>query len=478
MGDPNPHRHNIRSITLDEMKAVLKEISTLLDAPLKGDNREIELLLTDSRSLTDPARSLFFALLGPSNDGHRYIKDLYNKGVRAFVVNDDTLYADEMPDASWIEVPDTLAALQKVGALGRANASTVVAITGSRGKTTLKEWLFQILSPSIDVSRSPRSYNSQIGVPLSLWGIRSGSDVAIIEAGISRTGEMQALAECISPDTVVITNVGEAHAQGFSSREEKIKEKVKLAAAESAKRVIYCADNADIEAEIKRQCPDKQLIGWKRSELPAEIFGEAFSDHEVKDWEIENAGHAIAVARSLGLNDEEIFQALKNLHRIGTRLNVSEGVNDCLVIHDSYTSDQSSLAPALDFMKRRLAPGSKETLIVSDLLHEAGSWDDAIEAMADMLRTSGVGRLIGIGPGMKKGAEVLASVVDESEFFDSTEDFLAHRSTSDFCNETILLKGAPEFGFGRIAQLLEARTHETVLEVNLDAVVRNYNYFL
>lgn len=459
------------------MKITLNDIADLLGTGLNGQDRDIELILTDSRSLTDPAKSIFFALRGPSNDGHRYVKGLFSRGVRAFVVSEIPSDITSMPGASWIVVPDTLKALQMVGSLGRANAANIVAITGSRGKTTLKEWLFQILSPSLEVSRSPRSYNSQIGVPLSLWGIRPGSDVALIEAGISRVGEMASLADCISPDTVVITNVGDAHAQGFSSREEKIREKVSLAAARSVRRVIYCADDIAVEEEIKRQCIGKQLIGWHRADLPEDIFGEDFSEKEIKDWEVENAGHAVAVARSLGLTEEDIFKSLKGLHRIGTRLNVSEGVNDCLVIHDSYTSDQSSLAPALDFMKRRLPPGSRETLIVSDLLHEAGSEDEAIEAMAEMLRTSGVHRLIGIGAGMKKGAAVLGNVVEETDFFESTDEFLSSMSTSDFCNETILLKGAPEFCFDRIAQMLEARTHETVLEVNLDAVVRNYNFF-
>ena len=460
------------------MKTTLTNIADLTGAALNGPDREIELLLTDSRSLTDPAKSLFFALRSPTNDGHRYISELYSRGVRAFaveVIPDSASVA--MPDAGWIKVPDTLKALQAVGALGRSKAKTVVAITGSRGKTTLKEWLFQILSPTLDVSRSPRSYNSQIGVPLSLWGVRPGSDVALIEAGISKTGEMESLSACIAPDTVVITNVGDAHAQGFASRAEKIREKVSLAAAESVKLVIYCADDAEVDAEVRRQCGGKRMVGWHRSELPKEIFGPYFGDREGNEWEREDAGHAIAVARTLGIPPADIYESLRKLHRIGTRLNVSEGVNDCLVIHDSYTSDQSSLAPALDFMKRRLAPGSKETLIVSDLLHEAGSSEEVILSMADMLRASGVKRLIGVGPGMKEGADMLASVVEESEFFDSTDHLLASLSTSDFCDETILIKGAPEFGFGRIAQLLEARTHETVLEVNLDAVVRNYNFF-
>ncbi|MDE6379248.1 MAG: bifunctional UDP-N-acetylmuramoyl-tripeptide:D-alanyl-D-alanine ligase/alanine racemase, partial [Muribaculaceae bacterium] len=263
------------------MKTDLKEIAVNLGVDLSGRNREIELLLTDSRSLTDPAKSLFFALRGPSNDGHRYVRELYGRGVKAFVVDAIPRDADDMPDASWLVVPDTLKALQSVGAMGRRNASSIVAITGSRGKTTLKEWLFQILSPTLDVSRSPRSYNSQIGVPLSLWGIRPGSDVALIEAGISKVGEMAALASCIRPDTVVVTNVGDAHAQGFSSREEKIREKVSLASGGSVRRVIYCADDPEVEAEIKRQCHGKQLVGWHCSDLPSDIFGDGFNAPEI-----------------------------------------------------------------------------------------------------------------------------------------------------------------------------------------------------
>jgi len=459
------------------MKTNLKDIAALTGALLKGEDREIEILLTDSRSLSDPAKSLFFALRGSRNDGHRYIADLYNLGVRSFAVDHIPDNSREMPEVSWLVVPDTLKALQTAGAMGRRNASSIVAITGSRGKTTLKEWLFQILSPSCNVSRSPRSFNSRIGVPLSLWGIRPGSDVALIEAGVSAQGEMAVLADCIKPDTVVITNVGDAHAQGFPSKGDKIREKVSLAAGESVKRVIYCADDPAIDAEVRRQCSGKQLTGWHKADLPENPFGAEFCKSEVTPADLENAGHAIALAGALGIDDATLEKAMKSLRRIGTRLNVSEGVNNCMVIHDSYTSDQSSLEPALDFMKRRLAPGSTETLIVSDLLHEADSPAAACSAMADMLRHSGVKRLIAVGKGLRSASDILESAVEEASFFDTTEDLLSALSTSDFCNETILIKGAPDFGFERVAELLEARTHETVLEVNLDAVVRNYNYF-
>ena len=459
------------------MKSCLKEIAELTQALLEGSDREIEILLTDSRSLSDPAKSLFFAIRGERNDGHRYISELYAKGVRAFVVDHLPENMSEMPSASWIVVSDTLVALQIVGAMGRRNAASIVAITGSRGKTTLKEWMFQILSPSRNVSRSPRSFNSRIGVPLSLWGISPGSDVALIEAGISAMGEMKPLSMCIMPDIVVITNVGDAHAQGFPSLADKVREKVSLAAVSSVKKVIYCADDTAIDREVKLQCQGKQLIGWHKSDLPANPFGTEFCKTEVSAADIENAGNAMALASALGLDNEAVMEAIKSLHRIGTRLNVSEGVNNCLVIYDSYTSDQSSLVPALDFMKRRVVPGSSETLIVSDLLHEADSMHEACVALTEMMQYAGVKRLIAVGKGMRSDAEILQTVVDEALFFDSTEELLANLSTSDFCNETILIKGAHDFGFDRVAELLVARTHETVLEVNLDALVRNYNYF-
>lgn len=459
------------------MQALLSEIAARLGVALDGDDRDVAILLTDSRSLSDPAKSLFFALRTPSNDGHRYIEGLYGRGVRAFVVDSIPDGANEMPEASWIVVPDTLAALQHTGAMGRENAGKTLAITGSRGKTTLKEWLFQILSPAFNVSRSPRSYNSQIGVPLSMWGIRVGSDVALIEAGISRKGEMDSLASCIRPDIVVITNVGDAHAQGFGSMAEKIAEKVKLAAYPSVKTVIYCADDRNLDAEVRRRCDGKELIGWSRGDMPAVVFGETFTAGGISDSDIENAGNALAAACVLGMSEDDALDALKRLHRIGTRLNVSEGVNDCMVIHDSYTSDQSSLAPALDFMKRRVAPGSRETVILSDLLHEAESVDEAIGAMARMLADAGVKRLIGVGPVLMKAAYRLREAVEDSVFFRTTEELLASLSTSDFYGETILLKGTPEFHFEKIAELLEARTHETVLEVNLDSVVKNFNFF-
>lgn len=460
------------------MKIELKQLAAEADCKLIGKNREIDILLTDSRSLTEPERTLFFALKGECNDGHRYINDLYARGVRSFAVEHVPAEASsDMPEASWLVASDTLKSLQMAGHTRRANARRIVAITGSRGKTTLKEWLFRMLSPTFNVSRSPRSYNSQIGVPLSLWAIRPGSDVAIIEAGISHSGEMASLAACIEPDTVVITNIGDDHDQGFASRGDKVREKVSLAASASVRTVVYCADDADLEAEIMRQCAGKRLIGWHSADIDAGIFSDEFRSEAVTGADIENLGNAVSTAEALGMSEPEAMKAAGKLHRIGTRLNVSEGVNNCMVIFDSYTSDQTSLAPALDFMNRRVPAQSSKTVIVSDLLHEADNDGDAVAAMSAMLRRAGVSRLIAVGKRLGNASAILSDAVDSAAFFDDTESLLASLSTSDFRNESILVKGAPEFGFRRVATMLEARTHETVLEVNLDAVVRNYNYF-
>lgn len=460
------------------MEAELSEIAKVVGGRLVGKERKIEILLTDSRSLTHPEKSLFFALKGDSNDGHKYINDLYAKGVRSFVVDHIPSGEDSQlkTDISWIAVGDTLKALQQTGAMGRRNAKRIIAITGSRGKTTLKEWLFQMLSPGYNVSRSPRSYNSQIGVPLSLWNIRPGSDVAIIEAGVSRHDEMQALAECIQPDTVVITNILDDHDDGFSSRSEKISEKVSLASGESVKNVVFCEDDKTLLDEIKRQCKGKTLFTWNHEYLDESFFSEEFRKTPVKDFELENLWNAIMTVAALGLDKNRVSKA-STLHRIDTRLNVSEGVNNCMVIHDSYTSDQSSLLPALDFMRRRSPSGNGKTVILSDLLHESDSAENAFRSMADMLKSAGVSRMIGVGCNIREGEAILASAVGNVEFCNSTDELLAKLGPSDFKNETILLKGAPEFDFERVVRMLEARTHETVLEVNLDAVVKNYNYF-
>ncbi|MCM1152334.1 MAG: bifunctional UDP-N-acetylmuramoyl-tripeptide:D-alanyl-D-alanine ligase/alanine racemase [Muribaculum sp.] len=482
------------------MKSNTSEIAALLACEVVGcfDCRPVEYLLTDSRSLGVAASSLFFAISTPNANGADYIRDLYDKGVRAFVVNKLPDSAQSMPLATFFVVADTVDALQKIASHHPGFHGHMVGITGSRGKTTLKEWIFQLMEPLDEIVRSPRSYNSQIGVPLSLWEIEDTTEIALIEAGVSKSGEMERLAECICPDTVIITNIGADHAEGFSSIKQKAREKTLLAAFPTVRSVIYNAD-ADLQAStISQMCGGKRLLGWSYTDPQSPLYLRRHPQGDRTEIEFtytntdgsilkgsvtapldsepdfENAANAIAFMLLCGVAPDVISQRFDGLHKINTRLNVSEGVNGCSVIFDSYTSDFSSLRPALDFMRRRAMPGQKPVVVMSDLRHEGGDPDELYRRIARLTATDQVARLIGIGKGFMDHAYLFG---EGSRFFESTGDFMQALSPSDFSDEIILLKGAPEFDFGKILEMLEARTHETVLEVNLDAVVRNYNYF-
>ena len=476
------------------MELSINKIASRLNLSSFERNDTIRHLLTDSRSLETPADTLFFAIPTGGNDGHRYIRDLYGKGVRNFVVNSIPGDMADISDANFLIVPHTVEALQAVSRRQEDFSGTILAITGSKGKTTLKEWIFQLMEPLSDISRSPRSYNSQIGVPLSMWELEPSTRLGVIEAGISRTGEMKALAECIQPDTVIITNIGADHAEGFKSDSEKAEEKALLASSPTTKCVIFCADNSLIVDAVAKAAPDAATLTWSRSNPDADIFIETSRDgnetivsytykkeetHKFRapldsETDIENAANALAFMLLRGIPHDIIADRFAHLHKIGTRLNVSDGVNGCSVIHDSYTSDFSSLRPALDFLRRRLTATQTATLILSDIHHESGHSANLYADIAALSRMAGVSRIIGVGPEMTAHRHLFP---EGSEFFADTESLLANLSPSDFSNEAILLKGSPEFDFNDIAEMLETRKHETVLEVNLDALVRNYNYF-
>lgn len=450
----------------------------------------IEELLTDSRNHFNPEKSLFFAIRTKGgNDGHVFMKTLYEKGVRNFICE---YLPDNFPnphDANLFIVPSTLAALSALGKTHRHNAREVVAITGSRGKTTVKEMIFQLMEPLVNISRSPRSYNSKIGVPLSLWLIAPSTELAIIEAGISRKNEMKPLADTIEPDVVIFTNIGDAHAQGFDSREEKSLEKAILATPNSVKKVIYPLDYEELHEALTKIASDKDRFTWSLKNPEADLFisrekngfsysfkGERFF-LEVdlrKDFDIENIASSLAFMLNRGMKPDVISERFRKLHHISTRLNVSEGINGCSLILDSYTSDLSSLLPAIDFMARRKMPWQTMTLVLSDLHFEGRSVDDTYRKISEIVKDTGISRFIGIG---KTFVNFKKFFGEESLFFKDVASFLSVMSASDFNDEIILLKSGPEFDFKRILEQLEARKHETVLEVNLDALLRNFNYF-
>ena len=490
------------------MNRNISELAGLLGGRhiLPSPQAPVRELLTDSRSLTtEPSSALFFALSTRTNDGHRFLEAMRSEGVRNFVVSrlpfpSHEAAPEEWKECNFIVVDDVLEALQKLGGEARGrSAATVVAITGSQGKTTLKEYLFQALEPLQQVSRSPRSFNSQIGVPLSLARIDAGTQTALIEAGISRPGEMRRLSEIIRPDIAVITNIGAEHDDGFTSREEKAREKALIAAG--AKALVYNADDglsAYAASVAEKISPDTKLIRISRTDRESDLFvesteaapGGTLISYRVgpraaetafvpftSPHDIEDCIEAIAVMLLLGKEPGLISWRLKDLKPVSTRLNVADGVNGCQLISDEFTSDLASLRTALDFMKRRPTDGGMtRTLILSDLHHESAETEtgDLYEEIAALAKGAGIDRFIGIGKALQAHNSAFPA---GSLFFPTVEEMMAQVSTSDFSRELILLKGSAESGFAALRENLEARTHETVLEVNLDAIVKNFNYF-
>ena len=473
----------------------VRDISTLVGSSEPVADCNIDTLLIDSRSLTAAGGTLFFAIQTSGNDGHRYVESLYRRGVRNFVVNRIPEGMESVSDANMLLVEDTEEALMRVGAMCRHRfRGKVLAITGSRGKTTLKEWLFHLMGNLTDIGRSPRSYNSHIGVPLSLWRIDPESDLAIIEAGVSHEGEMKRLERIIQPDVVIFTNLSDDHSGGFSSEEKKAEEKALLAAGDSTKAIIYNLDSPLLREAIERIGGGKELISWSASDSNATLilrYERLDSSHHRVIYtykgqtssfraplstaeDLENASNTLAFMLYWGVGRDEIADSFASMPKLDIRIKVTEGVNGCSIIFDPYTADFSSLTPALDVMRRRAMPGQSSTLILSDLSHEGSEGEDIYAETAEAVRRAGITRFIGVG---RKLRETGMDFGKNVAYFDTTDQLLEVMSPSDFSNEIILLKGAPDFGFKRILNMLEARTHETVLEVNLDAMMRNYNYF-
>lgn len=460
---------------------LLSEISAILsDIPLSRDlnypGREIGILLTDSRSLIDPEHSLFFALRTSRADGHSYIGELYDRGVRAFVVDTDRRFDERFPEADFITVETVASALMAVAVANRrANTMPVIAITGSRGKTLVKEWLYLLLRDDYRVARSPRSYNSSIGVPLSLWQLSSEANLAIIEAGISAEGEMRVLEHMISPDIVALTSISSDHSEGFASPRSKIEEKLSLAA--HASTLIYPGDDGAVVQAIdgmqRRGALPPSLYKVDSTGFLPEITAERFPRF-THPWERRNAATCMAVMVAMGVPNYVALSRLNRLRPMGTRLRVVDGVNHNLLISDDYLCDLHSLAPALDFMARRATADHTTTLVVSDLDHEAATAADTYAELGRLCDMHHIDTIIGVG------AEISAHTVrpcSRDRYFPDMDAALAALSTTDFDHQLILFKGAPENPLDRLSRLLEARTHETVLEVNLDALVSNYNFY-
>lgn len=459
----------------------------------------VEQLLFDSRQVAVPSRSLFFALAGERLDGHRYLSDLYKTGVRQFVVSKN-VDAREYPDANILRVDNTLQALQALARYHRSRFRIpVVGITGSNGKTVIKEWLWQLLSPDFNIVRSPKSYNSQIGVPLSVWQMKPEHTLALFEAGISKPGEMERLASIVQPGIGLFTNIGPAHREGFQDDREKIREKMRL--FDNADLLIVSADQpevAEAAQEWQNQQQDRQLFTWSKTDLPADV--RIIDIQSAKDGftqiraafrnmaelpaiqipfsdpaSIENAIHCWVLLHLLGVPQKNIAERMRHLEPVEMRLELKSGIRHCTLVNDFYNNDLASLRIALQFARQQARSG-KLTLILSDILQSGLPPTELWEQVSAAVQLQGVSRLIGIGPEIPAIRDFLPAGF-EAVFYTDTSAFLQNVAIHDFHDELILLKGARPFEFERIARRLEQKAHKTLLEVNLTALVHNLNAY-
>lgn len=479
------------------MKYSIHKIAKILDAiPTDLDESEISILLTDSRQVFFPSETLFFALTTKNNDGHKYICELYDLGVRNFVVSYLSPEWEEYNDANFLVVVNTLNALQRLAAYHRQQFDIpVIGITGSNGKTIVKEWLYQILHNDFNISHSPRSYNSQIGVPLSVWQMNSQTQLGIFEAGISQPEEMSKLEAIIHPTIGILTNIGQAHQEGFKSMKQKCLEKLELFIN---CEVIVCEEENELVDEcMEIACLSHKRLTWSKkgsTKSPLHIlkiekgdtsttvhyailgFVSKFTIPFSDDASIENAIHVLATAIYLHIPMAELDKRMATLEPVAMRLDVRQGKNNITLINDTYNSDINSLHIALDFLVQRATIGEqKKVLIISDIPQSGLQLKELYYLASNLIKNKKIDMLIGIGEEISAYKSMFKDM--DSHFYDTTEHFIHSNLWHDFHDMFILLKGARSFSFESINKLLEVKTHETVLDIDLDAIVHNFNFY-
>ncbi|MDR2936888.1 MAG: bifunctional UDP-N-acetylmuramoyl-tripeptide:D-alanyl-D-alanine ligase/alanine racemase [Rikenellaceae bacterium] len=465
------------------MKYKLSRIASIAGGTLAGDDRTAELVLSDSRGTVDSPNALFVALYGVNHDGHDFLKNMYERGVRAFLVSRPVDEA-AFPEAGFVRVNDTLAALQALAAYHRKHfKGRVAAITGSNGKTVTKEWIAQLCPDSVKIFRSPRSYNSQLGVPLSILMLEGDEAFAVIEAGISRPGEMALLEAIVAPDIGIITNIGPAHQENFSDLHEKLLEKLVL--FRNCPTIIYNSDMEPVDEEMKHLFAERNLLTLGESgrgitvmrsgsggvKLRLSAGGKTFETALpfTDEASLENAMQALALYLAMDFDPEQIIPGLARLQPVAMRLELREGVGRGKIVNDSYNSDINSLSVALDYLNS-VAGGQEKVLILSDMLQTGLSAGELYEGVFHLIEKKGIDCLIGIGPNISANAALFDC---PSEFYPTTEKFLHNLKKSFFEGKAVLVKGARPFQFEKISRALEHKVHTTMLEVDLDAMAHN-----
>ncbi|WP_158826123.1 bifunctional UDP-N-acetylmuramoyl-tripeptide:D-alanyl-D-alanine ligase/alanine racemase [Mucilaginibacter lacusdianchii] len=467
----------------------IKDLQQIIHA--KGTivrENSINYLATDSRQISNAPDSLFFALSG-RRDGHEFVNEAYNEGVRNFVVTYQP--AGDFQGANFLIVEDVLKALQALAAYHRKRFNIpVIGITGSNGKTIVKEWLYQVMAAGKNIVRNPKSYNSQIGVPLSVWQITQDNDLGIFEAGISTVNEMDALEAIIQPTVGVLTHIGSAHDEGFESRSQKVLEKLKL-----FKNAGLLVHNYDQLVEYKSELPASlKTFTWslKFKEADLYVFSETiiskrfylramFKGYEIEclipfldEASVENAITCWATLLAMDYSAVEADIKLERLAPVSMRLEMKTGINDCSVIDDSYNSDIRSLEIALNFLQQQNQHPVK-TLILSDIFQSGLQEDVLYQQVAELVKSKKVDKFIAVGEALYRHQDLFE--LQHKHFYKDTQEMLRYRKQLNFNNEAILIKGSRSFEFERISRALSQKAHETMLEINLNALLGNLNFY-
>lgn len=446
----------------------------------------------DSRKIVLYDDIMYVALRGDNYNGHNYVNDLVVKGVRFFMVEKGFDILGYDGSIVFLVVEDTLVALQKLANYHRSKFKfPVLAITGSNGKTIVKEWIAQ-LGRNMSIQKSPKSYNSQVGVPLSLLLFESNSDLGIVEAGISLPGEMDRLKTMIDPDWGLITNIGQAHQENFSSIEEKLLQKVIL--LKGCKKVFLCSDHEFVFNQVKRSCVKSELITWGKDEnAHLQIIKKVVLGEETKIsvvWKnqketliipfsdlasYENAMSSALVLLHQGMRLTDIKEQMVTLKPVAMRLEQIEGRRGCLIINDAYNSDITSLELALDFLEQQARKKEMpRQIVLSDMFQSGLNKEQLYYRISELLSAHGVDSLVGVGKDITSFAHLFNI---DSNFFLSTTELLNSGLLNNITNRVILLKGSRDFSFEKIAEALEQKNHQTVLEVNLNALNANLNCY-
>ncbi len=472
------------------------EISKIVNGKLAGNKSVLHLpiskIITDSRTFFSGKNALFFALTGPRNNGHVYIPELIKKGVSAFIISDESAILD---DAAFILVDDTTSALQKLAAYHRKQFKyPVIGITGSNGKTIVKEWLHNILGSNFQIVRSPKSYNSQIGVPLSILQMDSNFNLGIFEAGISKPGEMGNLQKIIDPEIGIFTNIGDAHQENFESFQQKTEEKLQL--FKSSKSLIFCVDSKLSSEIINLFCDNNSIekVSWTLQNEPAKIHfsitksddstnisatlnnqNYSFSIPFIDSSSIENSCHCFAAVSVLSNSISEFIPTFENLEPIEMRLEIKEGINNCLLVNDYYNSDLHSLSIALSVLHQQAAKEHlRKLIILSDIQQTGIPAEKLYKRINDLLEEWKMNEIIGIG---REISAQSGSFTMKKSFFETRSEFEKQLNRESFHSSAILIKGARQFEFEKISALLQKKMHLTRFEINLNAIIDNLNIF-